>query len=82
MLTNVKKMQAQVINSTIQLKVTLIIVIRTYNLETQAEHAVLRTYVENQAMLEPILHYRASKCKQTTEQGSEDCLWTHIFTFL
>ena len=60
----------------------LIIVITTYSLETRAEPAVLRTYVENQAILEPILLYRASKCKQTKEQGSEDCLWTHIFTFL
>ena len=59
-----------------------IIVIRTYSLETRAEPAVLRTYVENQAILEPILLYRASKCRQTKEQGSEDCLWTHIFTFL
>ena len=58
------------------------IVIRTYSLETQAEPAVLRTYVENQDILESILLYRASKCKQTKEQGSEDCLWTHIFTFL
>ena len=32
-------------------------------------------------MPEPILLYRASKCKQTKEQGSEDCLWSHIFTF-
>ena len=59
----------------------LTIVIRTDSLETRAEPAVLRTYVENQAILEPIL-YRASKCKQNKEQGSEDCLWTHIFTFL
>ena len=43
--------------------------------------AVLRTYAENQAILEPIVLYPASKCKQTKEQGSEDCLWTHIFTF-
>ena len=62
--------------------VCLSIVIRTYSLETRAEPAVLRTYVENQAILEPILLYRASKCKQTKEQDSEDCLWTHIFTFL
>ena len=55
---------------------------RKDSLETQAELAVLRSYVENQAILEPILLYRASKCKQTKEQGSEDCLWTHIFTFL
>ena len=40
-----------------------------------------RSYVENQAILEPILLYRASKCKQTKEQGSEDRLWAHIFTF-
>ena len=44
--------------------------------------AVLCVYVENQAILEPILPYRASKCKQTKEVSSEDCLWTHIFTFL
>ena len=41
------------------------IVIRTDSLETRAELAVLRTYVENQAIIEPILLYRASKCKQT-----------------
>ena len=52
------------------------------SLETRAKLAVLRTYVENQAILEPILLYRASKCKQTKEQGTEDCLWTHIYTFL
>ena len=55
---------------------------RKDSLETRAQLAVLRTYVENQAILEPILLYRTSKCKQTKEQGSEDCLWTHIFTFL
>ena len=54
---------------------------RKDSLKTRAKLAVLRTYVENQAMLEPILLYRASKCKQTKEQGSEDCLWTNIFTF-
>ena len=52
------------------------------SLETRAELAFLRTYVENQAVLEPIRLYRALKCKQTKEQGREDCLWTHIFTFL
>ena len=52
------------------------------SLETRAELAALSSYVENQAMLEPILLYRASKCKQTKEQGSGDCSWTHIFTFL
>ena len=54
---------------------------KKHSLETQAELAVLRTYVEKQAIIEPILLYRVSKCKQTKEQGSEDCLWTHIFTF-
>ena len=54
----------------------------TDSLETRAELSVLGIYVENQAILEPILLYRASKCKQTKEQGSEDCLWTYIFTFL
>ena len=54
----------------------------TDSLETRTELAVLRTYVENQAIIEPILLYRASKCKQTKEQASEDCLWTHISTFL
>ena len=53
----------------------------TNSLETRIELAVPRTYIENQAILEPIL-YRASKCKQTKEQDSKDCLWTHIFTFL
>ena len=33
-------------------------------------------------MLEPILLYHALKCKQTKKQASEDCLWTHILTFL
>ena len=41
------------------------IVIRIDSLETRVELAILRTYVENQAILEPILVYRASKCKQT-----------------
>ena len=52
------------------------------SLETRAELAVLRIYVENRAILETILLYRSSKCKQIKEQGSEDCLWTHIFAFL
>ena len=51
------------------------------SLETLAELAVLRTYDENQAILEPIRLYQASKYKQTKEQGNEDCLWTHIFIF-
>ena len=52
------------------------------SLETWAEPAVLCIYIENQDILEPILLYHASKCKQTKEQGSKDCLWAHIFTFL
>ena len=55
---------------------------RKDSLSTRAELAVLRTYVGNKAILEPILLYRTSECKQTKEQGSEHCLWTHIFTFL
>ena len=55
---------------------------RKDGLETRAELAVLGSYVENQAILELILLYRVSKCKQTKEQGSEYFLWTHIFTFL
>ena len=54
----------------------------TDSLQTRAELAALRIYVENQAILEPILLYQASKCKQIKEQGNEDCLWTYIFTFL
>ena len=46
------------------------------------ELAVLCIYVDNQAILEPILLYRALKCKQTKEQGSEEHLSTHIFTLL
>ena len=55
---------------------------RKESLESRAELAVLRTYVENQAILEPILLYWRSKFKQIKEQGSENCLWTHMFTFL
>ena len=62
--------------------VNVTIVTRKSRVETRAELAILRTYIENQLILEPILLYRASKCKQTKEQGSEDCLWTHFFTFL
>ena len=54
---------------------------REDSLETRAELAVLRTYVENQSILELILFYLASKYKQTKEKGSDDCFWTHIFTF-
>ena len=47
----------------------------TDSLKTRAELAVIHTYVGNQAIL-------SSKCKPTKEKGSEDCLWTRIFTFL
>ena len=45
----------------------------TDSLETWTKLVVLRSYVENQAILEPIPLYRGPKCKQTKEQGSEDC---------
>ena len=61
------------------LKLVVNIVIRADSLETPAELAVLRTYVDNQVIPEPILLYWTSKCKLTKEQGSEDCLWSHIF---
>ena len=38
---------------------------RKDSLETRAERAVIHAYFENQAMLKPILLYRASKYKQT-----------------
>ena len=47
---------------------------RKDSLETRVELVVLYVYVENPAILEPILLYRASKYKQTKEQGCEDCL--------
>ena len=55
---------------------------RKGSLETRTEPPVLRTYVENQAILEPIPLYRKSERKQTQEQGSENCLWNHILNFL
>ena len=39
---------------------------RNDSLETRAELAVLCTYVENQAIIEPILLYRASKYQKKT----------------
>ena len=42
---------------------------RKDSLETRAERAVLRAYVENQAILESILLYRVSKYKQTKNPG-------------
>ena len=52
------------------------------NLKTQVEPVVLCTNIEKQAKLEPIPPYHATKRKQKKEQDSEDCLRTHIFTFL
>ena len=40
------------------------------NQKTQAKTAVSCSYVENQAILEPILFYVDSKCKQNQRQGS------------
>ena len=51
------------------------------SLETRTELAVLRTYLENQARLEPILLYRASKSKLTKEEGSEDFCGLIFLTF-
>ena len=42
---------------------------RKDSLETGAELSVLCTYVETQAILEHILLYRASKCKQTKSRA-------------
>ena len=53
----------------------------TDSLETRAGLAVIRVYIENQAILELILLNRVSKCKQTKEQDSEDCLCIHILPF-
>ena len=54
---------------------------RRDSLKTRSEIAVLRSYVESIAILEPILLYWALKCKQTKEQGSEAFLWSYIFTW-
>ena len=51
---------------------------RKDGLETQAELALRHTYIENQAILEPILLYRSSKCNQTKEEGSEDLFYLFI----
>ena len=39
------------------------------SLETRAEQAILNAYIENQAILEPILFYCASKYKQMKRPG-------------
>ena len=49
---------------------------RKLSLETKAKQAVLCAYLENQATLELVLHYRASKCRQTKYWGSQDSLFT------
>ena len=56
-----------------QIQISKIIVKRNGN--------IVWNYVENQAILEPILLYRVFSTF-SKEQGSEDCLCTHIFTFL
>ena len=40
------------------------------SLETRTQLAVLRTYIENQTILEPILLYRESKCKNANKTRS------------
>ena len=47
---------------------------RKDSMETWNKLAILCTYVENQAILEPIPLNRVSKCKQTKEQDCEDFL--------
>ena len=47
---------------------------RKDSLETLAELVILPTYIENQAVLEPSVLYRGSKCKQTKQQGSQGLL--------
>ena len=57
--------------------------------QVDRRHDVISTYINVEstlsvcweAILEPILLYRASKCKQTKEQGSEDCLRTYFLPF-
>ena len=56
---------------------------RKDSLETRAEPAVLCIYVENQAVLEPIiLLYRPSKCKQTYGPTFLPSCETNISNFL
>ena len=47
---------------------------RKDSLLAQVKLVALRTYVENQAILEAILLYCASKCKQIKKQDSKDRL--------
>ena len=55
---------------------------RNFSLQTRAKLAVLRTYVENQAMLEPALLYRASKCKQNKVAKRRAARTVHGLIFL
>ena len=55
---------------------------RENGLATRAKLTVLGTSAENEAILEHIFLCRVSKCKQTKEQASKDCLCTHIVSFL
>ena len=43
--------------------------------------AVLRVYIENQAILEPIFPSRASKCKQTQKQSIKIDYGLNFLTF-
>ena len=54
---------------------------RKDSLEARTKPIVLRAYIENQAILELILLYRASKCKQTQKKGSRTVYGPTIFTF-
>ena len=63
-------------------KKKLLVVTIAMSCSTLDSLSALSTYVEKQAIIEPILLYRASKYKQTKEQGRENCLWAHICTFL
>ena len=53
----------------------------TNSLVIHAKLAVLRSYVENEAILESIPLFRGSKCKQTKQKGSEDCYETISLPF-
>ena len=55
---------------------------RKDSLETRAELAVLRIYVENQAILEPILLYQASNANKTKRRAARTVYELIFFTFL
>ena len=55
---------------------------RKESLEILAERAVLRAYVENHAILEHVLLYRASKYKQTKNAGQLRLLVNSHFSFV